>query len=70
MDLALNDADGALIDVLCIVILFVSLYERFAAVYCQSFGETVTGNGYDADLDLRDVFDLVHGFFSFVIAVR
>ena len=61
VDLALHDADGALVHILAAVLFRVGLHQRFSSVDGQGLRETVTGNGDNADLDLRDV---VHVFSS------
>ena len=53
MDLALNDTDGALINVCCAVLLGVRVDQGLSSVNGQALGEAVTANGYNTNFYLR-----------------
>ena len=52
MNLALNDADRALIDVGSTILIRISLHQSLSPVDRQALGEAVTADGYNADFHL------------------
>ncbi len=49
IDLALNDADRALINVSCVIFFLVSLHQSLSPVDCQRRRETVTTHCHDTN---------------------
>ena len=55
MDLALDDADGTLIDVRLTIFCLIGLYEGFSAVHGKTFRETVAAYGDDSKLHFGNI---------------
>ena len=53
IDLALDDGNGALIDISSAVLLGVSIHQCFSSVDCQGSGETVTAYTDNTNFYLR-----------------